>query len=304
MKRRIGLTGGTGFIGQYLIRDYGDAFDFIVATSRDNCTALCQKAEYRKATYDLDGLENAFCDCEAVVHLGAAVPKNVTEIGSMADYFKNILSSEALFQAAGKLDIKHIINISSVSVYRKDDCMPLTESMCMEPDNSYGVSKATIEILSELYQKKYGYSVTTLRISQVLGCKKNMAQGFYWLLLNNALCNKEITIYGRGIAARDYIYVRDVAGAIACALQKKDCDGIYNIGSGKATSNLELAEAYITGMNSSSRIEHIEVEQEDSRYWFMDISKAKETLGFVPAYDLVSMARDMKKEMQLVNGTY
>ena len=302
MKKRIGLTGGTGFIGQYLIRDHGDEFDFVVATSRDDCTGFSPKAEYRKTTYDLDGFIDAFGGCDAVVHLGAAVPKNVNEVGSMADYYSNVLCSEMLFLAAGKIGIEQIINISSVSVYQKSGPMPLRESLPIEPDNSYGLSKAMVELMSQLYRKKFGYSVTTLRVSQVLGCKKNMARGFYWMLLTNALRNKEITICGRGAAARDYIYVRDVAGAIACALTNPDHSGVYNIGSGKATSNLELAEAYIAGMNSSSPIVHIETEHEDSRYWYMDTSKAEEALGFTPAYDPVSMARDMKREMESANG--
>lgn len=305
MRKRIGLTGGTGFIGQQLIRDFGDEYEFVAVTSRDDCSGLCQKAEYRKTAYDASGFTNAFGDCEALVHLGASIPGRVTDTGSMADYYENVLSSEALFSAAGKCSIRQIINISSVSVYNKKEQMPLKESMRMKPDNSYGLSKATVEMMSDIYKEKYGYSVTTLRVSQVLGYKKrlrNLANGFYSMLFSNALCDRDITILGKGIAARDYIYVRDVCGAIACSLERPEKSGAYNIGSGKATSNTALAQAFVSGMKSNSNIVHLETNNEDDRYWFMDISRAQKELGFSVRFDAEAMAWDMKREMELAEG--
>ena len=299
MKKRIGLTGGTGFIGQYLIRDFGDDYDFVAITSRDEIDGLSPKAGYKKAPYDKDGFLRVFKGCDAVVHLGASIPNQVSAIGSMEEYETNILTSERLLKACGELGIKRIVNVSSVSVYNKKSRMPLNESMPSQPDNCYGLSKVTVELMAEMLAKSCGFSVITLRVSQVLGYMRGRNNGFFSMLLKNACEGKVITVYGQGVAARDYIYVKDVSRAIVSAIERSDCTGVFNIGSGCPTTNRELAEAYIAGTDSASNIAHKDVENEDTRFWYMDTTKAKQQLGFVPAYSPVDMARDMKREMEL-----
>ena len=302
MKRRIGLTGGTGFIGQYLIRDYGDQYEFVAITSRDDCSAFSPKARYVKDSYTREGFLRAFEGCEEVIHLGASIPEQVTEIGDMDAYYRNIASSEQLFMAYKTLEVKRIINISSVSVYGKMSEMPLKESMQYKPDSCYGISKATVEMLANMYGRKFGFTCLSLRVSQVLGYMRGRNNGFFSMLLNNACQGKEIPIYGQGKAARDYIYVRDVAGAIVSALETDVPSDVFNIGSGMPITNTELAEAYIAGIGSNSIIRHIDVEREDDRFWYLDTQKAQDLLHFTPFYSISDMARDMKHEMELAKG--
>lgn len=76
---RVGVTGGTGFIGQYLIRDYGEEYDFIVPVRNWNM-ALEQnnKATYVKSDFSVKSLVNILKDCEVVIHLAAKVmPKRM-----------------------------------------------------------------------------------------------------------------------------------------------------------------------------------------------------------------------------------
>ena len=69
---RIGVTGGTGFIGQYLIRDYGDKYDFIVPI-RNKSRAIQEGtgAKFIESDYTVDGLKRVLEGCDAVIHLAA-----------------------------------------------------------------------------------------------------------------------------------------------------------------------------------------------------------------------------------------
>lgn len=70
---KIGVTGGTGFIGQYLLKEYSGENEFVVITSRGSCEDLYinSNIEYITGNYNQDEFEKCFIDCDAVVHLGA-----------------------------------------------------------------------------------------------------------------------------------------------------------------------------------------------------------------------------------------
>ncbi len=298
MKKRIGVTGGTGFIGRYLIRDYADQYDFVVATSQAVPKLPVPGVEYRFSDYSEESFQKAFCGCDAVLHLGAKIPESVTSVGSMRDYMESISSTEALLCAMRHEQINQIVFLSSVSVYDKQRPSPLREAYPYEPDNSYGIAKASIEMMLQLYEKQFGIHAASLRVSQVLGYKEYRQKGFFAVLQEAAREHREIPIYGTGKAARDYIYVKDVAHALSCILEHGTISGIYNIGSGKPTTNLELAEAFCEAFASPAGIVHVPTDREDTRFWYMDISKAREEFGFSPRYDLDSMVRDIRKELE------
>lgn len=300
MKKRIGVTGGTGFIGRYLLRDYVDQYDFVCATSQSMPIAPIPGVEYKQTDYSEESYRDIFRACDAIIHLGAKIPDSVTVIGSLADYWESVASSENVLRAAAKERIRLLVNLSSVSVYDKHGNLPFREDAPCAPDNSYGIAKAAIEMMCRLYENTYGINVISLRVSQVLGYRRYHSKGFYSVLQECAFTHQPIPIFGSGAAARDYVYVKDVAQAIICALEHPDKPGVYNIGSGTATTNLELAETYCAAFDNAAGIERVPVEKEDTRYWYMDIQKAWRELGFKPQYDLLHMVRDIRKELEMI----
>lgn len=293
MKRKIALTGGTGFIGQYLIRDYSDKYDFVIATSGP----VPKIGGGYHTDYSKKSFKEIFQGCDAIVHLGSRVPNSVTLLEEIGPYLENVITTEHLLQAAVELNIQRVIFTSSVSVYEKNVGSALSEDNICMPDNVYGISKAAAEMLFGLYAKRYGIEPIVLRVSQVLGYRHYKSSGFYSMLQNNAYENKQITLYGEGKACRDYIYVKDVCAAIDCSLQDQAIPGVYNIGSGVPTSNLALAEAYCKVFENDAGIVHVSVAQEDGRFYYTNIHKAKNGLGWEPQYDLTSMITDIKAEM-------
>lgn len=299
-KLTVGVTGGTGFIGSYLLRDYAKDYEFVALTSRDRIRNSIPGVRYVKTDYTERSFSEAFAGCDAVIHLGAKVPDTVYGIGSIGDYIEGMQSTERLLRAVGKIGIKNVIFTSSVAVYSKINA-PIAEDMPYEPNNAYGISKVTDELLISAYAKKYGYSYKILRVAQVLGYRLWKKKCFFSMLQDNAYNGEPITVYGSGEATRDIVYVRDVANAINCSLQNPGISGIYNVGMGKGTSNLELAEAYSKIFPGNAPVELKPFNgEEDTQYWFLDISKAKQDLGYAPRYDISSMVRDIREEYSSV----
>ena len=94
---RVGVTGGTGFIGQYLLRDYGKDYDFVVPV-RDKSRIVREgmSVQFVESDYTVDSLKNVFKDCEAVIHLAAkGMPKNRNPL-KLEDYIPNVVVSASI----------------------------------------------------------------------------------------------------------------------------------------------------------------------------------------------------------------
>ena len=126
-----------------------------------------------------------------------------------------------------------------------------------------------------------------------------MKSGRFWsVVLNNCLEGKPVPIWGDGSNGRDLIYVKDMALAIVKALEHGEADGIYNIGTGVLTTNLDVAKAYCTVFGNEAGIEFVPDRNQDVDRAWLDCTKAREELGFVPRFDLIRMVQDIKLEME------
>lgn len=298
---KVGLTGGTGFIGQYLINEYGSEMEFVVPTRRTEFQYLENNVAYIHIESE-DDFCRVFSGCEAVIHLAGHVMHGMDTNLKVDDYVDNISLSERVFAACHELEIHNVINASSVAVYDQIDETPVKEDGVCQPNSIYGVMKIAVEKIAEIYNRRFDMNIKTLRLAQGVGVQKNMDEHSFWtLLIQNSYLGKDIPLYGEGITGRDIIYVKDMAYAIACAVGKPHVKGVFNIGTGKITSNAELAYAFGKGFGKGSGIEYIDKPESGIRTC-MDISRAEQILGFAPRYHLAAMVADIKYEYQKMMG--
>lgn len=288
---KIGLTGGTGFIGSNFIHMYSNKYDIIPVSSNRKETPfiLCD--------YSVESYRHAFKNVDCIVHLGAKVQDSANEIGNIKDYMQNIQSTENLLKAMQINGIKKIIFISSVYVYGKQK-IPYVEDMSLMPQNCYGISKASTEYLIEAYKNKMDLNSTILRVGQVLGMRTYENRGFFSMLMENAAGGRDITLYaGTENAARDYIYVDDVCRAIDYALER-DVNGTFNISGGKPITNYDLAKIYCEVFESTSDIKIISKDNcSDKQFWYMDVEKAKKCMQWEPHYMIKDIVEAIKQKM-------
>jgi len=113
-----------------------------------------------------------------------------------------------------------------------------------------------------------------------------------------ALAGSPLKVFGRGTRRQDYVDVRDIAIAITQGIATRT-SGVINVGSGRATSNLELARLVLATLSSPSRIEMCGVDPEEGKSWEVSIKKALEILGYCPAISLQQSIADMAANPQM-----
>lgn len=295
---KVGITGGTGFIGQYFIKEFNGINQFVVITSRDSTDGLFQgeNIKYTKTHYTKEGFKEAFEGCDAVVHLGAKRSNKEAE-SHIESYFDNVKVSEELFEACSELGIENVVNISSTAVYDTTTIYPFSEYNAVNPLSYYGTAKLMVENLAHLYNQRKDMHIKSLRIAQVMGVGE---RGGYMLsiFLNRCIDKEALNVYGEGKSGREYIYVKDVARAINCALNARDKKGVYNIGTGKLTTNLELAKAFCDVFENPAGYKLLLDKKEPLDFYLMEVSRAKEELNFETEYSLYDSLRDMRLILQ------
>lgn len=280
---KIGLVGGSGFIGQNFQKFFKNKAE-LIDISRKNGTVT---------DYSAKQIEQALNGCDSAVIL-AAKKVNPKEQQSLMLYEDNIRLAENTLIACKKLGINNIVYLSSRCVYANSQRSPISEDGEIAPINYYGISKYAGELLCGYYNSTYKTNIKILRLSQVVGNDKN---GYMIdIFMKNASEGKPLTVYGKAEGKRDYIYIKDVCCAIWAALGKYDLKGIYNIGSGIGTTSRGLAEAVIDGFASSSRINVITEKQEDTSISYLEVEKAEKELGFCCKYNLTEAFSELKSE--------
>lgn len=298
---RIGVTGATGFVGQYLIRDYGDAYEFVCPV-RNVASIVKQNrnAKYIECDYSTDNLTYIFDGCDVVIHLAAkGMPKNRNPL-RMEDYEPNIRICANVFESCKDAGIENVIFTSSRAVWgNHQENVVLKEDAAKSPTDEYGISKLCCETLADFYNNVYNMKIKGYRMAEVCGMDitRGMLNPFWAVLLKSCHEGQTIPIYGKGIGKRDLIYVKDVTNALIMGLTKGR-KGFYNIGSGKLSTNKEIAEAFCRAFSNKSGIELYPEKEEWGTSSCLSISKAKNELGFEAQYLLEEVVRDIKKEYE------
>ena len=165
---KIGITGGTGFVGQKFIEMFGSKYELIVATSKESTASYCQRAVYRTVNYTVEDFKKIFAGCNAVIHLGGKVMRGMDDSMNVSDYVNNLELCENVFRACKEMNIRNVVFTSSVAVYDQQNSNPVCEGDNCQPNSMYGVMKVAAEKIAEIYNRRYGMCIKILRVSQIL----------------------------------------------------------------------------------------------------------------------------------------
>ncbi|HOF65681.1 MAG: UDP-glucose 4-epimerase GalE [Bacillota bacterium] len=323
---KILVTGGTGYIGSHtvvellnrghevlivdnLINSKIEVLNHIKTLTHKtpifykvDCT--CKK-ELRKVF-----LENDF---EAVIHFAGlkAVGESVEK--PIEYYFDNLVSTLNVLQLMHDFKVRNIVFSSSATVYGTPKEVPLKESFPRgETTNPYGTSKAMIEqIIEDFIIANPTFKAVILRYFNPIGAHPSgligeepdgipnnlmpyisrVATGEYPVL--NVFGNDYDTPDGTGI--RDYIHVVDLAIGHILSLEnidKLDNYSIFNLGTGKGTSVLELVNAYEEANSVAVPFVIKERRAGDVAVNYADVSKAESILGFKAKFSIKDACRE------------
>jgi UDP-glucose 4-epimerase len=308
------ITGGAGFIGSHLADrllargDHVLALDDLSTGSHRNIEHLSDDPGFRfvqGTILDHPLVSGLVADCDAVVHLAAAVGVRLIVEKPLESLLTNIRGTEIVLDAVAEGG-RTILIASTSEIYGKNASGPLHEDadrILGSPFKarwSYSTAKAVDEILARAYWHDRQVPSIVVRLFNCVGPRQTGEFGMVVpSFVRQALAGQDITVYGDGTQRRCFCHVLDTVGAIVAVLDHPGAVGdVFNIGAPHELSMNELAERIVAASGSTSRIVHIPYDEayeegfEDMERRVPDISKIKALTGWEPALGLDRIIED------------
>ncbi len=292
--KKIVITGARGFIGRYLTRRLASKGYDVLGLGRIPQSDKLGMVDLSNNSIRDDGLtlREYLCKAQVVIHLAA---KQVDDPKApVSDYFSShLVATEQICRA---LDVEHaekVIFASSRLVYSGSIQGDISESAPCFPDTTYGLCKKFAEDLLNYYAAKGSWNSISLRLGQVYGPDPRM-RGAISRFMKQAMETGRITVFGQGMAIRDFIYLEDVLDAFEKAVEVNAPTGAYNIGSCSGFSILDLAKAVKDQFTDPPAvIIHQHVENEDQSRYVMNCRQAGTYLGWRPNWSLAQAIHEL-----------
>jgi UDP-glucose 4-epimerase len=152
------------------------------------------------------------------------------------------------------------------------------------PISAYGVSRAAAEMYVQMYGRTHGFPVQIVRCANVYGPGQpaERSQGAVATFLHRVAAGLPLRIVGDGSAIRDYVYVGDVADAIASLVLGQRDVGIVNVGSGRGHTVLEVVEHVSNTVGRPAVLEFLPARPHDVGAIVLDIAKLTALIDYAP----------------------
>jgi UDP-glucose 4-epimerase len=299
---RLLVTGGAGFIGSHIVRAaLAAGFEVAVLDNFSSGKPENVPEGVRVLPVDLRDRDATFraleeLQPELVSHQAAQASVPVSMKDPRFDAEVNVIGGLNLLDActAPGSRVRHVVFASTGgAIYGEvPDGERAAEDFRLEPKSPYGIHKLTFERLLGVYREHRGLATTVLRYANVYGPRQDPhgEAGVVAIFFDSALAGKNLTIFAKrtpsdGGCIRDYVFVGDVARANMQALTGNLPHAVMNVGSGRATTTMQLAERVLSLTAARSTIEHAGVRPGDIERSLLDSTRFEQTLGMpTPLY--------------------
>lgn len=304
---KILVTGGAGFIGSNvskLLINQGHSVTVLDNLSHGHKEAIDNRAEFFQADIlDQEALEKILPGHDGVIHMASLIEVGESVKKSVEFAENNILGTVKLLEAMRNAGVKKIIFSSSACVYGNLKKNPITENDPLgEQENTYGITKVTMEQFCLLYHKLYQFDVSILRYFNPYGPGElhNPETHAIPNFIKATLSKQPIPLFWKGEQIRDFIYIDDLVLAHILLLNQKGLH-IYNVGTENGTKVMDVIKKIF-------EILGYEVPTEDKGERLGDIpvlvasaQKIKQELGWEPT---VNLNEGLKRTIEYFKNLY
>ncbi|WP_407947625.1 NAD-dependent 4,6-dehydratase LegB [Paradesulfitobacterium ferrireducens] len=310
-EQKILVTGADGFIGSHLtealVYQGYKVRAFVQYNSFNSWGWLDTSDELIKNELDIFAgdirdpfaVKKAMDQCSIVFHLAAliAIPYSYRSPSSYID--TNITGTLNILQTARELGLEKVVHTSTSEVYGTAQYVPIDEKHPLQAQSPYSASKIGADQLALAFYRSFGVPVAIIRPFNTYGPRQS-ARAVIPTIITQIAAGKEKIKLGSLSPTRDMNYIKDtVSGFIAVAEVDKSVGEVINIGSNYEISIGDLANliAEIMGKDVmiESELERLRPDNSEVERLWADNSKAKDVLGWTPAYSgLDGLKRGLK----------
>ena len=294
------VTGGAGFIGSnfvyYELKNHAD--DKIICLDKLTYAGNLETLADAQGNKNFKFVRGDIADREAVYKLfeeekpdivvNFAAESHVDRSIEDPELFlrTNIIGTSVLLDACRKFGIKRFHQVSTDEVYGD---LPLdrpdlffTETTNLHTSSPYSASKAAADLLVQAYQRTYKIPATISRCSNNYG-PYHFPEKLIPLMIINALHDKKLPVYGKGINVRDWLYVEDHCAAIDLIIRRGTVGEVYNIGGHNERTNLDVVKTILKILGKGEELIEFVTDRKghDQRY-AIDPTKISNELGWTP----------------------
>lgn len=294
------VTGGAGFIGSnfvfHMLENHPDyrviCLDKLTyAGNLSTLQPVLEQDNFRFVRADICdrvAVEKVFQEEHPDVVVNFAAESHVDRSIENPSIFleTNIMGTAVLMDACRKYGIRRYHQVSTDEVYGD---LPLdrpdlffTEETPLHASSPYSSSKAGADLLVMAYHRTYGLPVSISRCSNNYG-PYHFPEKLIPLTIVNALADKPLPVYGKGLNVRDWLYVEDHCKAIDLILHKGRAGEVYNVGGHNEKQNIEIVKLICKELGKpESLISYVSDRKGHDMRYAIDPAKIHEELGWLP----------------------
>lgn len=300
--RSVLVTGATGLLGGWLVKELVECGADVVALVRDwvprselVATGLIDRVRVvRGDVRDQDVLERTINEYEvvSVLHLAAQATVGPANRNPIPTLETNILGTWTMLEACRRNStVKQIVVASSDKAYGDQDVLPYTEDAPVAGCNPYDVSKSCADLIAQMYAHTYGLPVCVTRCGNFYGGGDLNWNRLVPGTIRAVVRGERPVIRSDGQFTRDYIYVRDGVRAYMLLAEKLGenpalSGQVFNFSYEQRMTVMELVRKILTVMGSNLEPDVRNEASNEIRDQYLDATKARTTLGWSPAFTL------------------
>ena len=232
--------------------------------------------------------DEALRGVDQVYHLAAMISVLESMLKPRECVELNVTGTLQLLEAAAAAKVGKVVLASSAAIYGDNPTVPKVETMLPEPKSPYAVTKLDGEFYLELFRREHGLATASLRFFNVFGPRQDPRSPYAAavpIFIEKALRGEPIGIFGDGEQTRDFIYVKDIVGALTYAAATPAVVGTFNVGYGRKMTVKELAREIIRLTGSASTIEHKPERLGDVKHSLASADKLR-AMGWIPRHSV------------------
>lgn len=293
----IGVLGARGFLGQHVVKALAEGGHRVLAVARsfEGATAFDGLDDVERVeldVWDKAGIERILPFSETVVQLVGNTSPATGGRSLAADVREHVMPHVEFLDQCVSAGVRRVIFASSGgTVYgaAAGTDGAITELSPTHPISSHGLSKLMIERTLALHGHLHGLEYVILRIANAYGPLQtaHRGQGLIPAVLDRYRNGQPVTVFGDGSTIRDYVYGDDVAAAVRLAAE---LDGspqlVVNIGTGIGSSVADIIGKIESIAGIRFEVDHRPARPVDVPASVLDVTLARQELGWTPAVDL------------------